>query len=117
MNKCKLVRESCGKVMQQSKFVKVSEAKVKEFGDKLVDEIKKGYKYIQFDEYECHYSDFTSEKQQLEYIFVLDALNFCFWPSGWEYICLADSLKKLLAKEKDVFSPKNLVKLDRDFVK
>src|SRR4051812_389076 len=34
----------------------------------------------------------------VQFIFVMDAMNFCFWPSttNFEYDCLASSLKKVL---------------------
>jgi hypothetical protein len=42
---------------------------------------------------------------------VLDTLNFCFWPNTekWEYDTLADSLKKLIVEDKNVFNPENLI--------
>jgi hypothetical protein len=33
-----------------------------------------------------HYSDPTSDERTAQYVLVLDALNFCFWPlQGYEY--------------------------------
>jgi hypothetical protein len=44
-----------------------------------------------------------------QYIFVMDALNFCFWPSeGLEYDTLALALKAVLVKDNAAFSAENL---------
>jgi hypothetical protein len=42
---------------------------------------------------------FICRQSLLDYIFVLDSLNFCFWPSTWEYDNLANALKKVLDKD------------------
>lgn len=48
-----------------------------------------------------------------QYIFVLDALNFCFWPQpGLEYDTLAISLKEQLEKDKHSFDGDRLMKLE-----
>ena len=48
-----------------------------------------------------------------QYIFVMDALNFCFWPTPeLEYDTLAMSLKDVLEKNADAFSAKRLATID-----
>lgn len=58
--------------------------------------------------------DNLSQVQALcQYIFVLDSLNFCFWPfQGYEYEHLACSLKDALVNHPDAFSATNLMKMD-----
>jgi hypothetical protein len=48
-----------------------------------------------------------------QYVFVLDALNFCFWPSttGIEYDILATGLKRVLEKDSAAFSSERLQSL------
>lgn len=48
-----------------------------------------------------------------QYVLVLDALNWCFWPSktDMEYDTLAVSLKKILEKSDTAFSAENLSKM------
>lgn len=47
-----------------------------------------------------------------QYIIVLDALNFCFWPTeGYEYQHLASSLKNVLTNDKHAFDADNLINL------
>jgi hypothetical protein len=61
-----------------------------------------------------HYSDKTQSFSVLtcQYIFVLDALNFCFWPiPGLEYDCLALSLKSILESDKKVFDAERLAEI------
>ena len=50
-------------------------------------------------------------------MFIVDALNFCFWPGDFkfEYENLTKNLAKLL--ETDFFKPENLMKVDAAFVK
>ena len=59
-----------------------------------------------------HYCDTSSElglQQTAQYVFVLDALNFCFWPlAGYEYAQLAGSLKLTLVEQPDSFSAQRL---------
>jgi len=50
----------------------------------------------------------------VDFIFVLDTLNFCFWPHAWEYDNLATSLKMILEKDPKAFSPENLLKFTFD---
>ena len=48
----------------------------------------------------------------MQYIFVLDALNWCFWPTdNFEYEQLAVSLKQVLISTPDAFDAKKLAEL------
>ena len=62
-----------------------------------------------------HYCDTSSElglQHTAQYVFVLDALNFCFWPlPGYEYAELAGSLKVTLLDEPASFSAQRLASL------
>jgi len=67
---------------------------------------------IDWDSNGWHYSD--NGVYTVQYIFVLDALNFCFWPSqingkGMEYDTLAMSLKKQMEQDKTQFHADALV--------
>mmetsp|Transcript_10280 Transcript_10280/g.26343 ORF Transcript_10280/g.26343 Transcript_10280/m.26343 type:complete len:329 (+) Transcript_10280:43-1029(+) len=47
-----------------------------------------------------------------QYVFVLDSLNFCFWPTeGFEYEQLATALTEVLAKDRAAFSADRLAAL------
>ena len=59
-----------------------------------------------------HYCDGTDLTAQ--YVFVLDAVNFCFWPmEGYEYSDLAGSLKAVLQADKEAFEAKALANLEK----
>eukprot|EP01038_Epipyxis_sp_PR26KG_P014213 gene14213-19070_t len=68
-----------------------------------------GGKCVQFVDWDAsgmHYCADADNNGHLtaQYIFVLDALNFCFWPnSSFEYDSLATSLKKVLEKDSTSF--------------
>ncbi len=49
----------------------------------------------------------------VQYIFVMDAMNFCFWPSetNFEYDCLASSLKKVLENDSTAFNAERLANI------
>jgi hypothetical protein len=57
-----------------------------------------------------HYcADVPNGPLTCQYIFVLDALNFCFWPTpGLEYDYLATCLRKVLENDSTAFSAENL---------
>ncbi|KRX01201.1 hypothetical protein PPERSA_03705 [Pseudocohnilembus persalinus] len=120
MNKCQLVRDTCQFVFQKSKHVKINEENLKKFADSLDKQFRNGYKYTEFGDYECHFSQSEGgDEALLEYLFVLDSLNFCFWPESaqkWEYDDLALTLKNAIKKDRNVFKPENLAKISYDFV-
>jgi hypothetical protein len=114
LNPMSLVRETCQQVMETATYVSIDNAKIEEtaiemskggggFRD-LIDGIK-------WDASGWHYSLDSSSSGPLtcQYVFVLDALNFCFWPSaGMEYDTLAVSLKDVLIANPSAFSAENL---------
>jgi len=61
---------------------------------------------------ETHF--FDGGEDTVQYLLVLDALNFCFWPSegSWEYERLATGLKKSLIADPDCLSASRLAALD-----
>ena len=65
-----------------------------------------------------HYCDTSTEiglQRTAQYVFVLDALNFCFWPlSDYEYAELAGSLKVTAIAEPSCFDAQRLAALTTD---
>jgi hypothetical protein len=58
------------------------------------------------------FADRAQAEQLCQYVFVLDALNFCFWPlQGYEYEHLASSLKQTLTADPAAFSAASLMAL------
>ena len=51
----------------------------------------------------------------IQYVFVLDALNFCFWPvPGLEYVDLATGLRRAVERDPRCLDAANLARLDAD---
>ena len=70
---------------------------------------------IEWDSNQWHYCADANIRGPLtaQYIFVLDALNFCFWPSEhFEYDVLAVSLKSVLERDLHAFDANRLGDID-----
>lgn len=70
---------------------------------------------IEWDSNQWHYCADADARGPLtaQYIFVLDALNFCFWPSEhFEYDVLAVSLKGVLERDPHAFDANRLCDID-----
>lgn len=56
------------------------------------------------------FNDVAQVQNLIQYVFVLDSLNFCFWPlKGYEYEHLAGSLKKTLMDDPTAFDADVLI--------
>jgi hypothetical protein len=69
---------------------------------------------IEWDESNWHCSEAeVGIELAIKYVFVLDALNFCFWPAQGkvEYADLAIALKKAMLHDKQSFDGKNLIQM------
>lgn len=71
-NKCRLVRETCEWVVANSRHVKIDESHF-ERAENIV--------YRQFDEFTHHQIKDATDEEYLNFLFALDAMNFCFWPT------------------------------------
>lgn len=59
-----------------------------------------------------NFNDEEQVKKLIQYVFVLDALNFCFWPlQGYEYEHLSASLKQTLINNPTAFDAEELMKI------
>ena len=111
---CDLVRETCEKVAASSKQVSLNQAKIEEFCKDLASKPSSA-KYDTWREFTCHFWDPARLDVVVDYVFIMDALNFCFWRSDWEYDNLALNLKNTVLKDYEVLKPKNLVKMSFEF--
>jgi hypothetical protein len=58
-----------------------------------------------WDSFEFHYNG----DNKVDYIFALDALNFCFWPhSSYDYPDLARNLKQMMKTNPESLSPSSI---------
>ena len=102
-----LVKRTCKEIAVQAKHVKINEAKIDEFVQKIKDKPV----YLNFFDFPEHIGKGEALEQQISYVFVLDALNFCFWPSDWEYGDLAKALKEAYATNPEFLNPTFLEKI------
>ena len=105
LNPMAQVRRSCGIVAEQMTHVEINEDSIAV----VAEEMSRGASFrevidgVKWDASGWHYCTDTETSGPLtcQYIFVLDALNFCFWPSdGLEYDTLAISLKTVRQPKK-----------------
>jgi hypothetical protein len=101
-NPCEYVKKSCEKICKNLKFIKINENKINFFAQEIIE----GKTKIIFPNWsESH---FKPEKVDFEYflryIFIIDTLNFCFWPNfPFEYFNLAKNLYETLKNNKKFF--------------
>ena len=110
LNPCQLIRDSCYRVSREASLVKINQEAIERVSRGIV-EVRQSKEYCQkevlWDNDGWHYTD--GGHRTCQYVFVMDALNFCFWPSpGLEYDTLAKSLKVVLESDKNAFAAENL---------
>ncbi|CAG9324540.1 C9orf64 [Blepharisma stoltei] len=66
-----------------------------------------------WNDWQSHYKGVN----KVNYIFALDALNFCFWPKpGFEYDNLAGNLKALMERDPNILSPNSIAAMTDEFI-
>lgn len=111
-----LIKSTCKRVAIQASNVKLN---IKNL-ENLVSKIKSKPVYIDFFDFPEHIDKTEEDEDLIAYAFVLDALNFCFWPSdnGWEYGDLAKAIKEAHKRNKEFLKPEFLSKISiEDFKK
>lgn len=99
------VRVSSAWVADHSSHVSVDYSGI----EKLAEQIKDSIPKVEWDYEGIHY--FDNGPLTVQYLLVLDALNFCFWPDkDLNYDDLALGLKATLQKDKSVFDADRLQK-------
>jgi hypothetical protein len=100
-----IVRKTCESATTKAEHVKLN----KDCLLKLVDEITDAKKYenVEWSKFPCHYFNKDDIEGTLNYIFILDALNFCFWPSKtpYEYDNLGNSIKAVILNDPNGLKP------------
>lgn len=115
MNPLDSVRESCRRVVAQASNVQVIASAIEEHASKIGDSIVGDFsKDVEWDAQGWHYSADVPSLGPLtvQYIFVMDSLNFCFWPTeGFEYDTLALSLKAVLDNDQTALEAQKLANI------
>jgi hypothetical protein len=109
------VRETCSRVALHTSNVAIAEGMLEKHAEKFGDEAAADfYKDVEWDAQGWHYCADVESRGPLtvQYIFVMDALNFCFWPSpGFEYDTLAVALKAVLENDSTALDAKKLANM------
>ncbi|GFP90271.1 upf0553 protein [Phtheirospermum japonicum] len=99
------VRATSAWVASHSSHVTVDSSGIEKVAEKMKDSIPK----VEWDFEGIHY--FDNGPLTVQYLFVLDALNFCFWPDNeMSYDHLAAGLKEALQHDKSAFDADRLQK-------
>ena len=62
-----------------------------------------------------HYCDEADIERTVLYVFVIDSINFCFWPlSGYEYADMAAAVKRTILNDKAAFTAQRIAELSED---
>jgi len=97
--------------MESYASVTVDEQKIDDFIQEMEQKISAEDTFV-FDKWkDFHLSDIGkySVEQLTAYVFVVNAMNFCFWPNNpsgqFEYEHMTRNLEKVLDTEPDFFTP------------
>lgn len=103
---CDLVRDTCQRVAAKSTHVKIDMDKLNAFCKEIADKPV----YVKYFDCPDHISIESSDEDVAAYVFIMDALNFCFWPSDWEYADLSKGVATAM-KDPTFARPANLAKM------
>lgn len=111
------VRTSCREVCAVAEHVAIENGAIETQAEELLRKTttSKFADEVAWDASGWHYNNDvnTLGPNTVQYIFVMDALNFCFWPSpsSFEYEDLASSLRDVLDRDSSAFSADNLASI------
>lgn len=118
MDPTALVRESTVRVMAQARYVHIDDDAVHRLASKLTHKLQNEEQgIVTWDSGDFHYFADVAEDGPLtcQYVFVMDALNFCFWPTeNMEYEHLARGLRNALLKDPHALDANNLVNVSTE---
>jgi Potential Queuosine, Q, salvage protein family len=109
------VRSTCGRVMAEAMHVSIDSGELETLAHSLAGSAKLQLEGVSWDSSGWHYCADAASAGPLtcQYVFVLDTLNFCFWPSSsnLEYDNIATALKEVLEKDSTAFEASRLAVL------
>lgn len=114
LNPCVQVKDSCYVVSKYASFARINHDAIDQAALSIIKRYNEVVPFevgVEWDKGGWHYTD--NGPLTCQYVFVMDALNFCFWPaSGLEYDTLAMSLKNVLESDKKAFDADRLVDMN-----
>ena len=79
-NPCTVVRETSAWVLQRASQVSINDSELLRFAAEYSEErVSSLRKEVEWDACDWHYKDADTDLTA-QYIFVMDSLNYCFWP-------------------------------------
>ena len=114
LNPCEAVRRSCQRVVAGSRHVSIDSEAVSRLARDVVQRSDQVLRVCDWNT-EWHFHREADPVLTTQYLFVLDALNFCFWPSpGFEYEDLARGLKRVVESNPQSLDADRLECLDTE---
>jgi len=114
MNPSLRARKSARFVVEHSSHIRINEQKLIELSAWLAN----NHKYDEFSESSQHptANDFDLDST-IKFFFIVDSLNFCFWPNGIEYEDLIAFIKRIFKEEPSFFTFENFMEIsEKDFI-
>lgn len=110
-----LIKSTCQEVTSASKHVKINKQKLEE----LAVSISSKPVYVNYFDCPGHIPISESVENITAYVFIMDALNFCFWPDEhkWEYHNLSQAVTDAMRADPNFALPSSLAKLTLEEVK
>lgn len=112
------IRDTCELVVNTNDKVSIDADAITAWAEKFstenAEEIRRG---VDWDADGWHYCQDVAQNGPLtcQYVFVLDSLNFCFWPTaGLEYDTLATRLKIVLENDPHAFDAASLAEMSEE---
>ena len=103
-------------------MVKINEDKIPGLMEEIKAQISKsGLAYDKWSDWHIKEPKTFSVEQVTAFCFVVDAMNFCFWPDNpagvFEYEHITKNLETLLKNDPDFFTCERLIKVDEEFLR
>ncbi|PRW33671.1 UPF0553 -like [Chlorella sorokiniana] len=111
LNPCFAVRQSAEWVVSQAQLVTIDAASLQRLAASLADAAP-SFSPASFDR-QLHFWDPANPELVAQFLLVLDALNFCFWPQeGLEYEHLAGGLRQAVLADPQALDAQRLAAID-----
>jgi len=115
------IKESTSYVVSKSEHVKINKDYILKEAENLLTQKQMLKELNEFSQWDSNLHYTANDDSTAQYILILDAINFCFWPqesTNWDYDVLAKSLKESYIKDSTILNADRLVAFTKqDFTK
>ena len=124
-NPCEKVRNTCNRVLEIStqNLVQIDSSKISNLLETIKQTISatNGPGYDKWSDFHLENPTQYTPEQITTYVFVVDAMNFCFWPNNpsgqFEYENMTRNLEAILKNDPSFFTCDRLVNVDEAFMR